>query len=176
MVSPIISELFKTLPTSTFEKGNFMLYPIYFNSPMNPLTGFMSPYHRCTFLLDNITWSSVEHYYQAQKHIDNLELFNRIRLAKDPREAKEIAESVPMVRQDWDSLEVEIMKRAIWAKFKQNINLAKQLLDTGERELVSNGNRGRFWDQDERAVGRNMLGRILMEVRQELRHHLIPKE
>ena len=54
------------------------------------------------------------------------------------------------------------------AKFTQNPELAEKLLATGEQELVEGNNwNDTFWGMC-RGKGKNMLGNILMKIREEL--------
>ena len=63
------------------------------------------------------------------------------------------------------------MYRICLAKFTQNPDLAKRLLDTGD-EILEEGNtwHDTYWGVDlKTGEGKNMLGSILMRVRNELR-------
>ena len=61
------------------------------------------------------------------------------------------------------------MREIVFEKFKQNPHLTKKLLDTGDVYLEEGNNWGdRIWGTVN-GVGRNELGKILMEVRKELK-------
>ena len=61
------------------------------------------------------------------------------------------------------------MKEIVTAKFQQHPILAKKLLATGDTELIEENNWGdTIWGTVDGA-GQNLLGKILMGVRQELR-------
>lgn len=79
----------------------------------------------------------------------------------------------------WDKTKYAIVKRGIRAKFMQNPELLQQLLDTGNALLAECSKNDRQWGigidiADESRMdttkwhGQNLLGRILMEIRQEL--------
>ena len=79
----------------------------------------------------------------------------------------------------WDKTKYAIVKRGIRAKFMQNPELLQQLLDMGNALLAECSKNDRQWGigidiTDESRMdttkwhGQNLLGRILMEIRQEL--------
>ncbi len=51
----------------------------------------------------------------------------------------------------------------------QTFDLRAELLGTGDGELVENAPRDYYWGCGRDGSGRNMLGKILMEVRESLR-------
>ena len=65
------------------------------------------------------------------------------------------------------------MYKAVLAKFTQHENLKKQLLDTGDAQLVEHTKRDKYWadggDGGDGSIGLNMLGKTLMRVRNELK-------
>lgn len=70
---------------------------------------------------------------------------------------------------DWDLRKVGVMKRILHAKAAQHEYVRRKLLATGDRELVENSWRDDFWGWGPNRDGLNMLGRIWMEIRAELR-------
>ena len=75
----------------------------------------------------------------------------------------------------WSKNKTERMRKVVLAKFTQHDDLWKLLLSTGDAELVEVGSAdnavNRFWGKIEyrgRLEGMNMLGKILMETREEL--------
>ena len=74
------------------------------------------------------------------------------------------------MRSDWDKVRVEEMYQIVKNKYEQNSCVKEILLSTGERELIEGNTWGdRFWGQVDK-TGLNYLGRILMQVRYELRN------
>lgn len=72
------------------------------------------------------------------------------------------------LRRDWEPAKVEVMRKAVLAKFTQHEELRSLLLSTGETKLMEHTENDDYWgDGDGR--GKNMLGRILMQVRESLR-------
>jgi type I restriction enzyme, S subunit len=77
-------------------------------------------------------------------------------------------------RTDWDQVRVKIMRWCLRVKLAQNWNLfSKLLLETGEKSIIEESRRDDFWGakpKDEKTlVGTNVLGRLLMELRETLR-------
>lgn len=69
----------------------------------------------------------------------------------------------------WDELKVPIMRDILRAKVAQHEYIRRKLLQTGDRELIENSWRDSFWGWGENRDGQNMLGKLWMEVRTELR-------
>ena len=79
-------------------------------------------------------------------------------------------------RPDWDDVRVELMRWCLRVKLACNwVKFGRLLLATGDRPIVEDSHKDRFWgavsDKEEPAVleGQNVLGRLLMELRDELR-------
>jgi ribA/ribD-fused uncharacterized protein len=74
------------------------------------------------------------------------------------------------LRKDWEAVKDDIMREAVRAKFRQRADLAKILLGTGDAFIVEHTENDSYWGDGGDGSGKNMLGTILMEVRQELRN------
>jgi N-glycosidase YbiA len=61
------------------------------------------------------------------------------------------------------------MRRADRAKFEQNPELAQWLLETDEAELIEDSVSEPFWGIGPDGGGQNWAGRILMEIREEMK-------
>jgi ribA/ribD-fused uncharacterized protein len=127
-----------------------------------------SNFARFAVTLDGKTWPTSEHYFQAQKFLDE-SLQEEVRLAKTPRIAANLGRdrSRPL-RPDWEHVKDDIMRKVVRAKFTQHEELTKLLLDTGDALIVEHTDRDSYWGDGGDGSGRNMLGRILMEIRDEL--------
>jgi ADP-ribose binding protein with NADAR domain len=76
-------------------------------------------------------------------------------------------------RPDWDQVRVPIMRWCLRVKLAQNwVAFSELLLATGRRPIVEESHRHNFWGakpvDDDQLVGRNALGRLLMELRDEI--------
>lgn len=119
--------------------------------------------------LDGKTWPTSEHYFQAMKFLDdaNQEV---VRNASTPRIAADMGRDRNRpLRKDWESVKDDIMCKAVRAKFAQHDDLTKLLLDTGDAKLVEHTANDAYWGDGGDGSGKNMLGIILMQVRDELR-------
>lgn len=93
-----------------------------------------------------------------------------IRFAGSAHEAFKIAEREAHHRRpDWDAVKVDIMRQILRAKVTQHEYVRRKLMQTGDRELVENSWRDSFWGWGEDRKGQNMLGKLWMEIRAELR-------
>ena len=73
------------------------------------------------------------------------------------------------LRRDWEQVKDDVMRKAVRAKFTQHEDLRRLLTGTGDALLVEHTTNDRYWPDGGDGRGRNMLGQILMEIRDELR-------
>lgn len=76
-------------------------------------------------------------------------------------------------RSDWEQVNVEIMRWCLHIKLAQNWErFGELLLSTGERPIVEESKRDAFWGakptDTDTLVGMNVLGRLLVELREQL--------
>lgn len=119
------------------------------------------------FVEDSLRWPTVEHYFQAQK-FDDAAYRERIRAAASPMQAKALGQSraIP-IRPDWDTVREDVMRRALRCKFAAP-ELRALLLGTKRRELIEDSPYDRYWGAGRDGKGKNRLGHLLMELREEL--------
>jgi ribA/ribD-fused uncharacterized protein len=127
--------------------------------------GWMSNFAGYPIELDGRTWPTSEHYFQAQKFLER-EHQEAIRQTASAMIAARMGRDRKRpLRKDWESVKVDLMRRAVLAKFTQHADLQQLLLATGEAKIVEHTRRDSYWGDGGDGSGRNMLGRILMEVR-----------
>ncbi|MCV3213121.1 NADAR domain-containing protein [Plectonema radiosum NIES-515] len=117
-------------------------------------------------------WSTVEHYYQAQKFVGSVDavIIPLISAAQTPEQAAALGRcSTRKVRCDWDVVKTEVMKEAVLKKFLTHAEIRETLLTTGDNLLVENSPNDYFWGCGANKTGENYLGKILMSVREEIR-------
>jgi len=91
-------------------------------------------------------------------------------LSQSAHEAFKIAEiNKALRRADWDAVKVDRMRQILRAKVGQHEYVLRKLLATGDRELVEDSWRDDFWGWGPNRDGQNMLGKLWMEIRAELR-------
>lgn len=127
---------------------------------------FLSNFYESYTTIDHIVYPTIEHFFQAQKAMNNEER-NSIIKAGSPNIAKAIGRKVQL-RPDWEEIKDQVMYDGVKAKFTKNPILKAKLLSTGDAELIE----GNWWNDTYwgvcKGVGKNKLGQILMRVRDEL--------
>ena len=119
--------------------------------------------------LDGLNWSTVEHYFQAQKFAGTAHA-EAIRQTPSPMVAARMGRSrARPLRSDWALVKDEIMLRAVRVKFAQHAQLAALLLSTRDALIVEHSRRDSYWGDGGDGSGANRLGHILIQVRAELR-------
>lgn len=131
-------------------------------------------------------YACTEVYFQAAKFRGSATEID-IASCSEPRQAYDLARKRAAVehyrrcmqpgwRQGTAGANVSAMMEALEAKFVQHPDLAELLLSTGEAEIVERTPAGDpFWGDasngsEGKGSGLNMLGKLLMQVRQRLRH------
>jgi len=140
-----------------------------------PITSFrMNHYFLSNFYPAHVTYLGVsyqtsEHAYQAQKTTIPAEQED-VRQCATPGKAKRMGKLVTM-RPDWLHMKARIMGEILWEKFRQNPDIAVQLINTDPRPLIEGNTWGdAFWGAEydpvsDTWIGRNELGVQLMAVR-----------
>ncbi len=119
--------------------------------------------------LDGKMWYTAEHYFQTQKFHDAT-VQRQIAKTRSAAEILRIASNPKLrVRRDWDTVKLEVMGQAVRAKFTQITALKELLLGTGDAVLIEHNKNDSYWGDGGDGSGRNMLGIVLMELRDELR-------
>ena len=128
---------------------------------------FLSNFYPAQVIFEGITYPTAEHAYQAAKSLDPNDR-KEIAAAPSPAEAKRAGRALKL-RNDWETAKFDVMERVVRDKFTRNAELRDRLLATGDAELIEGNTWGdRIWGVYQ-GEGENHLGRILMNVRGELR-------
>ena len=127
---------------------------------------FLSNFYKAPVTIDGITYGHTEGAFQAQKTLD---INKRREMATmTPSESKRTGRHV-VLRPDWEDVKEKVMYDICKAKFIQNPELGKLLVATGEEELIEGNTWGdRTWGMVN-GEGKNLLGKILMKIRSELK-------
>jgi ribA/ribD-fused uncharacterized protein len=119
-------------------------------------------------------FDTAEAAYHWEKFPRHPEIQNMILCAKSAHDAFKIAQNNPScVRGDWNAIKFDVMRNILRAKANQHEYVRRKLLATGERELVENSWRDNVWGWGPDRDGQNMLGKLWMEVRSELRRQAL---
>ena len=127
---------------------------------------FLSNFYPSEIKIIEITHPTLEHAYQAYKTKD---INERVRISKlkTPGQAKRAGQKL-IIREDWDNIKIKVMKCLLYIKFCDKV-LNKKLLDTGDAFLIEGNTWGDIYWGMCKGKGENMLGKLLMSVREEFR-------
>ena len=128
--------------------------------------GWLSNFARFPQVVDGIVYSTNEHFYQSRKAKD-YSVCMWIASAPNPFLAMKIGRSLrPYEMVDWtEEKRVEVMLKGLRAKFFGRKDTRELLLATGSAILHENSPTDMFWG----VKGKDMLGKLLMQVRDELK-------
>jgi len=105
-------------------------------------------------------------FFQGQKFAKT-EHEDQIRRAKSPMIATRFGRDRERpLRNDWESVKDSIMREAVTAKFDQYPDLRVLLLETGDRKIIEHTENDSYWGDGGDGSGKNMMGILLMEIRQ----------
>lgn len=134
---------------------------------------FLSNFFPSPITFDGVTFPTMENWFQAWK-TENPAEFLLIATADTPGKSKRLGRQCAL-RKDWEEVKVDVMRDGLRLKFKDPV-LRKKLLATGDEELME----GNTWHDNtwgncvcarcQGTPGRNMLGMLLMELRNEIRY------
>ncbi|MFK7765721.1 MAG: NADAR family protein [Mariniblastus sp.] len=145
-----------------------MTEPIKFYS-VNDEYGEFSNFAAYPIKIGKKMWPTSEHFFQAMK-FKNESRQNKIRKTKTPMLAAQMGRDRKFkLRRDWESAKCNVMFEALMAKFTQYDELKKLLLDTDEAKIIEHTENDSYWGDGGDGSGKNMLGRILMKVRTQIR-------
>jgi ribA/ribD-fused uncharacterized protein len=145
---------------------------IYFYGADEVPYGCFSNFSSHGFVLDGHRWPTSEHYFQAQKFVGTRHA-DLIRRAASPLRAATLGRDPSRsLRRDWDRVKDDVMRRAVAAKFAAHADIRAILLDTGDADIVEDTGTDHYWGRGRTGTGKNMLGRILMRTRTQLRADL----
>lgn len=142
-----------------------------------PIMGFqgeyrwMSNFWTAPITVTGFKYQNTEAAYQAAKTINLMhrEQFEYMTGAQAKSAGKRVT-----LRKDWDFVKLEVMELVLRAKFMTHPDLAAKLIATGDRNIVELNTWGdTHWGQikDKRGnlVGNNILGKLLMNIRSDIK-------
>ncbi|MBD3580183.1 NADAR family protein [Streptomyces sp. KD18] len=93
-----------------------------------------------------------------------------IRRARAPLRAAELGrDPFRPLRRDWERVKDDVMRRAVAAKFRAHADIRGILLLTVDEEIAEDTATDHHWGRGRTGTGENMLGRIPMRTRNQLR-------
>lgn len=134
-----------------------------------PLSNFSS----FRLMWKDIDFDTSEAAYHWEKFCHNYIIQSEIRQARSAHDAFKIAEKNKSLRRsDWDDVKCGIMLDILRVKAEQHEYVRRKLLETGDKRLIEGSWRDNYWGIGPNGDGRNMLGILWMQVRQEIRDEL----
>lgn len=125
---------------------------------------FLSNFYDCPVKYLGIVYQNNEAAFQAQKTMNDEEKkgFSRMNAGEAKRAGRRV-----LLRSDWENIKNYVMYAICLCKFLQSKDLMDKLIETGDRLLVEGNDwNDTYWGIDLHSQkGKNMLGKILMNVR-----------
>lgn len=159
--------------------------PVFFftgNPALNEFKEF-STLHEAPMQVDGITFPTVEHYVQWSKAKMFGDTDAEAKILKTPssKSVRGYGNKIKEFKEEeWNTKRDEIMRKALRAKFVQHPELRTKLLATGTRPIAEADPREKYWaigtssdtskaKDPTKWPGKNMLGKMLEELRTELK-------
>lgn len=123
---------------------------------------FLSNFYECPITYQGITYRNTESAFQAMKckDVEDRKRFTTL----SATEAKKLGRKISL-RSDWEDIKVQEMRNIVRCKFEQNPELKQKLMKLKDFYLEEGNTWGdRIWGTVH-GQGANLLGRILMETR-----------
>jgi len=117
-------------------------------------------------LADGITYPSSEHAYMASKTLD-MSVRREVATLKTAGDAKRFGRKIKL-RADWEEVKRNEMLSVLRLKFKDPL-LRIKLINTGDARLIEGNTWGDTYWGVCNGQGQNVLGQLLMLVRDEIR-------
>lgn len=138
----------------------------FYEQEFYPLSNFSS-----FGILNGDTWfMTSEHLYHWFKFKNHPHIQKEIIDARSAHDAFSIAQKHKHnAVSDWGDIKFKIMFEILWMKTEQHEYVKKKLLETGDRELIENSWRDDVWGWGENKNGNNALGKIWMQIRENIR-------
>ena len=145
----------------------------------------LSNHHPAMQKVEGIVYSSNEQYYMQQKSLcfGDTSTATRVMNEQDPKKQKGLCKKFDKLNQEaWHNKRLDIMKSGLKAKFEQNQYLTDFLLNTKTNNILECNRGDPFWGigmglnnpniwkrNSWTGKAQNQLGRLLMELRTELK-------
>lgn len=146
--------------------------------------GVFSQWYPSTFIIEGVKYNRAEQFMMAMKATTFQDDFclRKILESDNPSEQKKYGRMVRNYNDEqWTKVRYNFVVQGNYAKFSQNQDLKKILLDTGNKILVEASPYDKIWGigmdgknpdrfNMSKWKGQNLLGKALMEVRERLRN------
>ena len=147
------------------------------------LRGVLSNFEKCYIKYRGHLFATTEQAFMWEKAVffNDHESASKILKEENPAKAKKLGREVKNFDDSkWSEVCYEIMYKINYEKYFQNTRLKNILLNTGDKMIIEANPRDTRWAiglsaEDDRVLdesqwqGENLLGKVLMQVRQELK-------
>lgn len=145
--------------------------------------GYFSNFHECSIELDGLKFRNSEAIFMVYKamHFGDAKIAAKMMKQQFPAKVKALGRQVSGFDDfEWSKVRYNYMLSACRAKYSQNEYLKQALLNTGDKILVEASPTDCVWgigrgmdylflEDESKWLGENLLGKVLMQVRKELR-------
>ncbi|EME41405.1 hypothetical protein DOTSEDRAFT_176519 [Dothistroma septosporum NZE10] len=160
------------------------LGPVWFWREFEIPYGFMSQWYESAFEVNGVTYQTAEMWMMIQKArlFGDEEIAEQMMQTTVPKEHQALGRKAKgFDRKKWDEHKSKIVEEGNYHKFtkgKASADMMRNLLATGERELVEASPADRIWgigfgaadaEANRDKWGENRLGKAIMNVRERLR-------
>ena len=170
-------------PTKAVETKAVEPVFFFFGNPALNDTKEFSNLFEAKMMIDGINFPTVEHYFQWAKarQFGDVEIQAKILKTSSPKTAKSLGKKVTGFKEEeWNEKKETVMKTALKAKFTQHPDLLTKLRETDDRPIAEADPRSKEWGigtsadtskakDPARWPGKNKMGKLLMELRTELK-------
>lgn len=146
--------------------------------------GHFSNWYPAKFNLDGRQFNCSEQYMMYMKAVTfkNIEIAEKIMKTTDPKAQKALGKQISNFSEEtWDKVKEQIVYYGCLAKYLQNSDLTKDILNTDNKILVEASPYDSIWGigmaendplvtDETKWKGQNLLGKVLMRVREALKY------
>lgn len=143
--------------------------------PLEVFYIYFSPYTAHALEIDGIVYPTTEHAYQCARYEDE-RIREEIRMQHSPVAAWETSTRYKHLQKPAfkdEQHKLAVMKELMRLKAQQHQDVRQALRDSGDalivKHIVTYPPGDGFWDDGEDGTGANHMGRMWMEIREELR-------
>ncbi len=142
--------------------------------PLEKFFIYFSPYTAHALEIEGKIYPTVEHAYQCARYTD-LKIIEEIRNARSPMLAWVVSSKYKHLQKPEfknEEHKLSVMKNLMRLKAEQHEEIRKALIESGDLKIVKHITTyppgDGFWDDGEDGTGLNHMGRMWMEIREEL--------
>ena len=141
-------------------------YRFYGHNP-NKIGWMFSNFSNHPININGRTYPTSEHYFQSMKFVTtDPDWADKIAKSPNPTICKKMGGSRDHpLRKDWEEIKDDVMRLALKTKAEQHPIFLKELLSTRGRTIIEASPHDYYWGEGKNRTGKNMLGILLMELR-----------